>query len=323
MKKFFEEYGFIILTCVVVIALVGIAIGIKPLMASSISNITNSWGSKAKESLDNAWNEDGSNESGGSSGTSSGSSESGGSGGKISIDAYIFNYNTVVFNNNISNYELNPVSNPVSSTYPSDGVAEGMTHNFTNPTSTTVTSGTITYTFIGYSLTPPTEITNASASTASDFNCITSYLVSNDNLDENTKTTGKIQVYAYWKISPRSKVIEAIDDDGTITDSLNGLIQAGVRDIILMKDVTTELILPSDETVSSTGMTIDADGNTLTLTNTKFVDSLDTPHNTTIQIKNGTVKLGGCTYSASESEFCRIFISNDGSYSVQMGINRS
>ena len=60
MKKFFEEYGFIILTCVVVIALVGIAIGIKPLMASSISNITNSWGSEAKESLNNAWNEDGS-----------------------------------------------------------------------------------------------------------------------------------------------------------------------------------------------------------------------------------------------------------------------
>ena len=60
MKKFFEEYGFIILICVVVISLVGIAIGIKPLMASSISNITNSWGSEAKESLDNAWNEDGS-----------------------------------------------------------------------------------------------------------------------------------------------------------------------------------------------------------------------------------------------------------------------
>ena len=59
MKKFFEEYGFIILTCVVVIALVGIAIGIKPLMASSISNITNSWGSEAKDSLNNAWNEDG------------------------------------------------------------------------------------------------------------------------------------------------------------------------------------------------------------------------------------------------------------------------
>ena len=60
MKKFFEEYGFIILTCVVVIALVGIAIGVKPLMASSISNITNSWGSEAKESLNDAWNEDGS-----------------------------------------------------------------------------------------------------------------------------------------------------------------------------------------------------------------------------------------------------------------------
>ena len=55
MKSFFEEYGFIILTCVVVIALVGIAVGIKPLMASSISNITSSWGSEAKESLNDAW----------------------------------------------------------------------------------------------------------------------------------------------------------------------------------------------------------------------------------------------------------------------------
>ena len=60
MKKIFEEYGFIILTCVVVIALVGIAIGVKPLMASSISNITNSWGSEAKDSLNSAWSEDGS-----------------------------------------------------------------------------------------------------------------------------------------------------------------------------------------------------------------------------------------------------------------------
>ena len=59
MKKIFEEYGFIILTCVVVIALIGITIGVKPLMASSISNITNSWGSEAKESLNDAWNEDG------------------------------------------------------------------------------------------------------------------------------------------------------------------------------------------------------------------------------------------------------------------------
>ena len=56
MKKIFEEYGFIILTCVVVIALVEITIGIKPLMADSISNITNSWGSKAKDSLNDVWN---------------------------------------------------------------------------------------------------------------------------------------------------------------------------------------------------------------------------------------------------------------------------
>ena len=63
MKKFFEEYGFIILICVVVISLVGIAIGIKPLMADSISNITSSWGSEAKESLNDAWSEDGSSSS--------------------------------------------------------------------------------------------------------------------------------------------------------------------------------------------------------------------------------------------------------------------
>ena len=51
MKKFFEEYGFIILICVVIISLIGITIGIKPLMADSLSDITNTWGLKAKDSL--------------------------------------------------------------------------------------------------------------------------------------------------------------------------------------------------------------------------------------------------------------------------------
>ena len=55
MKKIFEEYGFIILTCVVVIALVGITIGVKPLMADSLSDITNTWGLKAQELVKNSW----------------------------------------------------------------------------------------------------------------------------------------------------------------------------------------------------------------------------------------------------------------------------
>ena len=55
MKKFFEEYGFIILTCVVVIALVGITVGVKPLMADSLSDITNTWGLKAQELVKNSW----------------------------------------------------------------------------------------------------------------------------------------------------------------------------------------------------------------------------------------------------------------------------
>ena len=55
MKKYFEEYGFIILTCVVVILLIGITIGVKPLMADSLSDITNTWGLKAQELVKNSW----------------------------------------------------------------------------------------------------------------------------------------------------------------------------------------------------------------------------------------------------------------------------
>ena len=55
MKKFFEEYGFIILICVVIISLIGITISVKPLMADSLSDITNSWGLKAQELVKNSW----------------------------------------------------------------------------------------------------------------------------------------------------------------------------------------------------------------------------------------------------------------------------
>ena len=51
MKAFFEEYGFIILVCVVIIALVGIAVALKPLMSTTINNIVTAWGTKAEGAL--------------------------------------------------------------------------------------------------------------------------------------------------------------------------------------------------------------------------------------------------------------------------------
>ena len=54
MKAFFEEYGFIILVCVVIIALVGIAIALKPLMSTTINGIVTTWGTKAKDALTNS-----------------------------------------------------------------------------------------------------------------------------------------------------------------------------------------------------------------------------------------------------------------------------
>ena len=55
MKAFFEEYGFIILVCVVIIALVGIAVALKPLMSNTINGIVNTWGNKAEGALTNTW----------------------------------------------------------------------------------------------------------------------------------------------------------------------------------------------------------------------------------------------------------------------------
>ena len=51
MKAFFEEYGFIILVCVVVIALVGIAVALKPLMSKTINGIVETLGNKAESAL--------------------------------------------------------------------------------------------------------------------------------------------------------------------------------------------------------------------------------------------------------------------------------
>lgn len=55
MKSFFEEYGFIILTCVIVISLVSMVIGIKPLVTQKLSDIANAWSEEAIKSINRAW----------------------------------------------------------------------------------------------------------------------------------------------------------------------------------------------------------------------------------------------------------------------------
>lgn len=57
MKSFFENYGFVILSAIVIIILIGISTPIGTLVRENISHIVDSFGNKTSQRLDYAFKE--------------------------------------------------------------------------------------------------------------------------------------------------------------------------------------------------------------------------------------------------------------------------